>query len=177
MPSYRRNNEKENLRRRNDTKIKRSDKVIIKYIEANHPAIYQEAKECYEKLDKLHPDKIDLTKTDEFKSITKADDSQMDNIQLNIQLLNPAEVQAAQLKAKPVATETTLQVISQSSPAIPPVAAHVTIGQQYEPVTGPELQPVDQETIDQLISDLREDPDVGTFFQDWDFELDDCPLW
>ena len=39
------------------------------------------------------------------------------------------------------------------------------------------LPPVSDEILEQIINGLREDPDINNFFEDIDFELDDCPLW
>ena len=50
----------------------------------------------------------------------------------------------------------------------------VNVAETTEPS---DLLPVSEETIEQIIGDLREDPDIANFFQDIDFEHDDCPLW
>ena len=40
-----------------------------------------------------------------------------------------------------------------------------------------DLPPINDEILEEVIRGLREDPDISTFFDDLDFQFDDCPLW
>ena len=47
---------------------------------------------------------------------------------------------------------------------------------QEEPVmTG--LEPLDDQTLTEIIQDLHEDPNFSNMFDNIDFEIDNCPLW
>ena len=39
------------------------------------------------------------------------------------------------------------------------------------------LLPLDSDTLETILTDLREDPNLQMFFDNFDFEMDDCPLW
>ena len=75
-----------------------------------------------------------------------------------------------------VTVETTTQ-----SAEIPAYTHEVTIETTTEELSTPsmttDLAPVSDEVLNQIIEDLREDPDITNFFDNIDFELDDCPLW
>ena len=44
-------------------------------------------------------------------------------------------------------------------------------------ITTEDLNPIDDSTFERIVEELREDPTLSTFFQDWDYEDDDCPMW
>ena len=49
-----------------------------------------------------------------------------------------------------------------------------------ESMTVPEessLTVLNDEEIQTIIDDLREDPDIANFMDNFDFEFDNCPLW
>ena len=58
--------ERKRLTRKNLSLKARLDRFISGYIEVKHPQTYNEAKEYYEKLDSVYPNKRDLCKTVEF---------------------------------------------------------------------------------------------------------------
>ena len=66
-----RNLVRENEIRRRDTAQRRSEKVILGYIKAIHPKIYNEGSQFFDKVNKAHPQKKDLTKTEEYKATIK----------------------------------------------------------------------------------------------------------
>ena len=51
----------------------RKDLLITAYVNKRHPLIYKEAEIFYNKLNEIHPTKIDLRKTLEFKALPQAD--------------------------------------------------------------------------------------------------------
>ena len=51
----------------------RKDLLITAYVNKRHPLIYKEAETFYNKLNGIHPTKIDLRKTAEFKVLPQAD--------------------------------------------------------------------------------------------------------
>ena len=189
----RRNNQKENARRRGDTKKRRADKLMIAYIKNKYPAVYKEGAEFYEKLNRQHPDKIDLTKAPEFVALTKTAGSSTTILQLEIELMDKGQVEKTR-------TRTTMEVVDEASQPIPPVAAQPVINQHSEPLeqdemtqpippvaaqvvigqhSEPDLQllPLDQDEMDTLVNDLLQDPDVSDWFSNFQFECDNCPLW
>ena len=40
-----------------------------------------------------------------------------------------------------------------------------------------DLPPINDDILEEIMSSLREDPDIRNFFDDLDFQFDDCPLW
>ena len=50
----------------------------------------------------------------------------------------------------------------------------VNVAETTEPS---DLLPLSEETMEQIISDLQQDPDISNFFDEFDYEFDDCPLW
>ena len=84
---------KRNLRRENEirrmmTKKRRTEKVMLDYIKTLHPGVFNEASTYYLDLDRMYPNKGDLTKTAEFQALLTNKVATMNNFQLKIQLLD-----------------------------------------------------------------------------------------
>ena len=170
----------------------REERVITAYVEANHPEIYTSAAVFYNKLNKQYPKKPDLRKTKEFKAMLSGNNTPttgnyqekafpnitvnvqptfVDNLQLRIPLLSPQAtsvqspsetMQLDEIPQHEVTVRTTEDEEEESS------------SQMEETV---DLASIDDSVLEEIMDGLREDPDLHTFFDDWDFESDDCPLW
>ena len=75
-----------------------------------------------------------------------------------------------------------IQATETQATETPPVDADETradVGenQVIEIPTVAELPLMDSELFEKVIEDLREDPTIANFFDCFDYEMDDCPLW
>ena len=87
MPKNR-NLHRENEIRRMMTKKRRAEKVMLDYVKTLHPGVFNEASTYYHDLDRMYPNKGDLTKTTEFQALLTNKVATMNNFQLKIQLLD-----------------------------------------------------------------------------------------
>ena len=165
MPG-KRNLERENLVRRQETKRRRVEKVINGYVKAIYPSIYDEARLFYTNLDAKHQGKKDLTKTQGFKSLVENKHPRTDNFELKIELMEQGTIPrtpAAETTAAPEAVAETT--------AAPEAVAETTAALL------PDLLPLDDDSLEQLLADLRQDPAMQDFFDNIEYEIDNCPLW
>ena len=174
--SGKRNLVRENEVRRMDTKRRRAEKVMLGYVKTLHPGVYDEANRYYTNLDKIHPGKKDLTKTTDFRSLLKNKVATMDRFELRIELMDhgtatTTTTPAAETAPAP-APEITPDPAAETAPAPAPEITLDPVGE-----TTPTLTPLDEETLEQLMADLRQDPAMGDFLDNIDFEIDNCPLW
>ena len=75
-----------------------------------------------------------------------------------------------------VETSTTPEVTQETvveTSTTPEVSQEIAV----ETTMASDLPLVSDEELGQIINDLREDPDLSNFFDNIDFEIDDCPLW
>ena len=199
MPG-KRNLNRENELRRESTKRRRVDSLLISYVKTIYPRIYDEAHMFYTSLVAIYDNKKDLTKTPEFRSFIKNKGPKMDNFELKIELIDQgtkpemptstAETTSVSVAETTVVStaETTPVSVAETTP-VPPAETTVVSVAETTPVppaettsvpvaeTTPELLPLDDDTIDQLITDLRQDPTIGDFFNNIEHELDNCPFW
>ena len=190
--SGKRNLARENQIRRLATKRKNADKVMIGYIKTLHPAIYAEADKYLQNLTKEYPDKRDLSKTKSFQYLLKNKVVKMDNFELRIELKDyrkasdpAAEVTTPNSPAELTTTDPAAEVTTPNSPAevtTADPAAEVTTPNSLAEMTTPDPQDatlplMDEETLELIMADLREDPTIATFLNNLEYELDDCPLW
>ena len=158
--SGKRDFERENELRRVETKRRRVEKVLIGYVKAIHPGIYDEAHLYYSSLDATYQNKKDLTKTPEFRSLIKNKVPRTDNFELKIELMEQGTIPETPAPA----AKTTPAPAAETTPA---PAAETTAA----------LLPLDDDTLEQLIADLRQDPVILDFFDNIEHEIDNCPLW
>ena len=177
-----RNLPRENEMRRRATRKKNADGVIIGYIKTKHPSIYDEAEKYLQGLRVEYPDKMDLSKTKRYRDMLKTGPAnencqakskvmRMDSFRLQIQLddyaktANPpardtsAEVQTTRVEMASTLTELTTAVTPQDHP---------------QDAT---LSLMDEGTLEELMNDLREDPTIADFFNNVEYQIDNCPLW
>ena len=176
--SGKRNLIRENEIRREQTKMRRFEKVIVGYVKAIHPAIYDEANLFHSSLNAMYQSKKDLTKTEEFRSLIKNKTTTMPNFQLKIQLLDQRttlEMTETAAAPTPETPETTAAApapeMTETAAAPTPETPETTAAKTTD------LLPLDDDTLGQLIADLQEDPVMMDFFANIEYEIDDCPLW
>ena len=190
--SKKRDRELENALRREEAKRRRLERVIVGYINVCHSEIYEEAWQFYKDLDETYPDKKDLRKTPAFmslrdkkiKSAGKAkfcrtrERTVTDKMVLQIPLMKTPSPSTANVREttgpSPSSEETTAEtttttVLEMSGPS--PSSEETTVE------TTTELSLIDDATLEEVIADLSADPNIQSFFDNLDFEMDDCPLW
>ena len=181
---------RENEIRRDATKSRNADKVMIGYIKTIHPTVYREAQKYLQGLIAENPGKKDPTKTNGFRRMmeTKASSEthlaknkiiKMDRMRLQIELNDFGETSnptaqatsnpTAQATSNPTAQTEVTEVVATSNPL---AEAATAVGPVGEP-----LSLMDNETLEQIMADLREDPTIATFFSDFEHQLDNCPMW
>ena len=87
-----RNLVRENELRRLESKRKREERAVVEYFKVKYPKAYQEASKFTEKLRELHPNKRDLTKTEEFYQLVKNPSKELE---LKIPLISKDQAIAA----------------------------------------------------------------------------------
>ena len=192
-----------NIWRRLESEKVRQNRVITGYIEFNYPDVYKEAKEFYVQLNTLYPEKKDLRRTNEFEWAKtgftnakkkyyprktpykkKKDNSKPDKIVDNMELIIPLMDRAE----KPVEnTETTAKTNQKVMENVVDMSADKEIEVFIEPpidsFTDIPIEPpeviinsfpvISDEVIEDIIKDLREDPDLDQIFNDFDVDFDD----
>ena len=89
MPRTGRNIKRENEVRRIKTAKAREDKAVIGYIMKKYPKVYEEGRKYVQELHLANPNKIDLTKTSQFRAMVNAPHF-TDNMELKIELMDEA---------------------------------------------------------------------------------------
>ena len=195
---------RKNIYRRNESEKVRMERIISGYLKYKHPQIYEEAYSFYNDLNELYPDKKDLRRCNEFEWLKTGTDETMrkyyrrknyqrkeartkrtDNMVLNIELmdntavensLSPKVTQETAAEIPEVTQETAVEipeVTQETAVEIPEVAQEIVV----EPPMASNLLPVSDEELEEIINSLREDPDLSNFFDNIDYEIDDCTLW
>ena len=194
--------ETERILRREEAKRKRLERIVSGYVKYTHPEIYGEAYEFYTQLDAIYPKKNDLRKTPQFQSLKHnaigktnkravvhhtSKKTAADNLVLNIPLI--------QRRTK--ATTSTTAASVQETPVLPPVetSTATTTKDQETATTMASVQEtsvllpvetatetgvlstIDEATLNEIIADLRDDSTIHHFFDNMEFDIDDCPLW
>ena len=172
-----------NIRRQREAHRVRMERIITGYIETRYPNIYEEAKKVYTKLDMLYPTKKDLRKTYEFcvctsgstdnkyKYMRKTQDAVSGKMLLEIPLMSTSTVPAVSAQTVvPNAPAVSAQTVvpnapTVSAPTVVPINAP-TVSAPTVPDIGAEitLPFLDNEIVDEIIGDLRMDPEICTFF-------------
>ena len=186
-----RNLARENEVRRQMTKRKNKDKVIVGYIETRHPAIYAEANKYLEDLTVKHPDKKDLSKTKDFRQLLKTKKTnsfqhmvgnkvvEVDRFQLRIELSDYKKRSVPEVTTAQDATLPAEMATAQDAtlPAEVATAQDATLPAEVTTAQDASLSLMDEESLNQIVADLRQDPTIAAFFNEFEYELDNCPLW
>ena len=164
-----------NMRRRKETSRIRMNRVINGYVEIKHPDIFAKAKTFYTRLDQLYPNKKDLRKTYEYCVFETGSKENKYKYQRNLQGISDnmvLEIELMDTSATPtVAADSPPAVIPPTvipPAAIPPAVIPPAIAPTVIPDVGAEvtLPFVSNEIIDEIIEDLRKDPEINTFFDE-----------
>ena len=182
-------NERKNVHRREETQRVRQERVITGYFKYRYPKVYAEAYEFYQHLDKTYPKKKDLRRTNEYSWVCNGSETTMKKYyprkeeKMNKMVLEIPLISVDEIPEHHTVLESSMQEETVVE-TIEPTVNDESSMQKEEPVldvveTGEPsaLLPVNDETLEQIIGDLREDPDIANFFDEFDFEYDDCPLW
>ena len=182
--SKQRNRELENTQRREEAKRRRTERVVSGYVKTCHPEIYDKAYEFYQHLDNMYPDKKDLRKTTTFLSL-KDKHAKSVNKPVN----KPVNIPVKRVNVRHTAEKTTDNMVlhiplmqwkttniqETTVETVPHTSIEETTVETVE--TTADLPPIDDNILEEIIADLREDPNIQDFFNDLDFQLDNCPLW
>ena len=186
------NTKLKNWRRRDEARKVRHDRVVVGYIETNHPEVYKRAHEFYEQLDKIYPEKKDLRRTNEYASMgngfpirkryvrknipkKKQEDNNRqhniaDNMVLNIPLMKGTNNQVVDMSEDPQ-----VEVTIEQTPHEDIQLAEVTIEQTpHEDIQPAGLFPIiTDEMVEDIIQDLKDsDPHFEQWFKDIDIDID-----
>ena len=189
-----RNLKRENENRRKKTAKAREDKVVIGYVKTKYPKVYQEAYNYAQELDRANPNKLDLTKTSQFRAMLKVPFT--DNMELKIELMDEGNQPATKnpetsqdFKAAETSQDFKAVETSQDFKAAETTQDFkaVETSQDFKAVetsqdfkaaeTSQDLLPLGEEDFKSLIHDLSQDPNIQDFFSNIEFELDGCPMW
>ena len=199
MPRPGRNNKRENEIRRIKTAQGREDKVVLGYFMTRHPKIYEEARKYAQQLASANPGKVDLTKTTEYYAFLKHPHT-VGNMELTIELMDEGDATAAKptealqelpdegdaTAAKPMEAPQELPDEGDAAAAKPTEALQELPGDALQhtlkdlglpPAEGATALPLNDEEFNYIINELSQDPTIAEFFNNYDMELDDCPLW
>ena len=153
----------------------RKDLLMTAYVNKRHPLIYKEAEVYYNKLNELHPTKIDLRKTLEFRALPNAP---MEAIKDNMCLDIPLVVTQTVVEVPSVAAQTAVEIVEES-----------TLPADLENIEGILEGELPAGVMENIIKELKADPQLNKIMQeieglvykeseedediDIDFEIDD----
>ena len=180
---------RKNIYRREETEKVRIERVVAGYLKYRHPGIYEEAYSFYNHLNELYPNKKDLRRSNEYEWLKKGTAETLrkyyprkttgkttvkttDNMVLNIELMDKTTVESS-LEPEVTQEASTMTEVTQETV----VETSTTPEAAQETSMALDLPIVSDEELNQIISGLREDPDISNIFDNIDFEEDNCPLW
>ena len=130
----------------------RKDLLITAYVNKRHPLIYKEAEIFYNKLNEIHPTKIDLRKTLEFKALPQ--DTIKDKMCLHIPLM-PTQMVECPPTTQTVECPPTTQTVE-----CPPTTPTQTV---ECPLLEDELP---AGMLENIIKELKEDPQMSKIMKE-----------
>ena len=149
----------------------RFNRVITGYIETNYPEVYKEAKEFFEQLNALYPNKKDLRRTNQYmwmkndfpqkkyyprkSNPKKKEDKIRDNMELVIPLMRLSEKTNEDVDKS---GDTQMETIIEQPLPTPPDNHQVAVTEPYPAIS--------EEMIEEMISDLTKDPELEQFFNE-----------
>ena len=195
-------NQRKNSIRRLLTATDKHDRFISTYVKNKHPDIYDQAQQVYTDLNQIYPWKRDLRKTIEFQRITQGgtniyqqyytdkhlkktqEKSYTDKMLLEIPLLNCKQTsmdtpqESSDLHADETSTVTRQPVIPQESSDLhadetSTVTRQPVIPQESSDLHADEALSIPNNTLEDVISELRRDPDLKAIFSDFDISDED----
>ena len=151
----------------------RQARFITGYVSVTHPEVYGEAIEFRNKLREKYPQKMDLRRVYEFSQLLpkKTRVSFTDNLELRIPLMSsiqdtPSTTSTPCTTSVPEATSTPCTTSVAEANQSDEVTTLVA-----EPNQSGEIPLLDDSTMEQLIEELQNDPQLTTFFDDMDIDI------
>ena len=152
-------NEQKNISRRNLTKKNRKDRFISGYIQVKYSNIYDEANAYYNQLKLKYPEKKDLTKTveyltetTEFQSYAQMYSARKHQIQKQNKKINVVKKQNKEIN------------FTDSMELKIPLINNMLENQTQQQ----EANILDAKVYEELLQDLKNDPDLYSIFNDMD---------
>ena len=185
--------QRKNFWRREETARVRESRIITGYVKYKYPEVFSEAKEFYDELNELYPNKKDLRRTNEFEWLKTGTGTKQrkfyerkrkdqkkkkdvtDNMVLRIPLLNQQEsaTRTAEIVQETAAETGTAEMPQETTAGPGTEETEIPVVIEPQEVT---LPPISDEIIEDIMNGLREDPDIQNIFDYLDIEFDDCPL-
>ena len=157
---------------RQSRRIQRRKTIFVEeYVRAKFAEVYSEAIDYYSTLDQIHPKKIDLCKTREFRawraSLNHKEKSTevqqpIDNMVLNIPLLPHIPVTPAQ--AMQASVEPTAQPQPETVDTPPEIGAQCTVEMSIET---PQDFDITDSRIREIVAELQDDPALRGILDDF----------
>ena len=171
------------LKRRQEAELMRKNRVLIGYIEVQHPDIYKEACEYHEMLANKYPGKLDIRRTEEYAKMTNNTQaknryakraSQTKQMKLHIPLIKLPLNNNTTSEATQPAEQTQPMEIQDTSEATQPTEIQDTSEATQPAEQTQEMFPViTEKMMDEIITELKEgDPNFEQWFNDIDFDFD-----
>ena len=183
--SRNRNLVRENYVRRVMTRTKNENKVMLGYVRTLHPNVYEEAHTYYRCLTKKYPDKKDLSTTEDYRRLLKDKVATTGNFELRIELMDsgkasnsPAEItlnSPAEITPDPLTRVTPGEITPDPQTGVTP--AEITPDPLAGITPSETLPGLDEDSLELLMADLREDPSIANFLDNLQCELDTSPFW
>ena len=185
--------QRKNFWRREESARVRESRIITGYVKYKHPEVFSEAKEFYDELNELYPNKKDLRRTNEFEWLKTGTGTKQrkfyerkrkdqkkkkdvtDNMMLRIPLLNQQETatRTAEIVQETAAETGTAEMPQETTAGPGTEETEIPVVIEPQEVMLPSIS---DEIIEDIMNGLREDPDIQNIFDDLDIEFDDCPL-
>ena len=184
-------NQRKNTVRRNLTLSSRHDRFISAYVKAIHADIYSKADEMYTFLKEVYPDKRDMRKVPEFlllttgvKNInahyyknkmskkTEQNNHNTDNMVLEIQLVNQDELSTIIPRQTNVPTGELSTIIPKETNVPTDELSTIIPKETNVPTDEPQLI-IPDKIYEDLLSELRSDPDLNAIFNGFDVSEED----
>ena len=183
--------------RRNLAANDRQARFIMAYVSVTQPEVYNEAIEFHNKLRKKHPQKLDLRKAYEFMQLQPKKNrvSFTDKLELRIPLMSstqhtpsttstpcttsvpePTSTPCTTSVPEPTSTPCTTSVAEPTSTtcttSVPEPKQSDEATTLKETFQSGEIPLLDDDTMKQLIDELQEDPQLATFFDNMDIDIE-----
>ena len=177
----------------------RQDQLMIGYIKVKHPLIYEQAREYYNTMNSMYSNKKDLRKTASFKDFevstfnrpTKSNEpAYNDNMVLEIPLINPETKEPEETVNQEAEERMNSETVNQEAEErmnseavdsifldIPAVATEETVNREAVDTIFPNIteatliQELPADLIQQIINDLRADPELASLMNDIEEEV------
>ena len=157
----------------------RQDQLMIAYIKVKYPVIHEEANQYYSTINAIYKNKKDLRKTDLFR---EAVTTYRDNMVLEIPLIQTKKPEEGETVNQDITTAESLPDIT-TAETLPDIAtgemSEERMNQEVIDNILPDMmmptleQELPEGLIQQIISELRADPELANLMNDIEDKVDD----